>query len=76
MIKSSKEAISVNEIYDHFTKQPYGIKLGLLPVLVGLFFKANESSCALYTKDELGKQSLVTEFDQKIAESLYHLPET
>ena len=76
LIKSSKEAISVNEIYDHFTKQPYGIKLGLLPLLVGLFFKANESSCALYTKDELGKQSLVTEFDQKIAESLYHLPET
>ena len=47
-----------------------------MPVLVGLFFKANESSCALYTKDEQGKQSLVTEFDQKIAERLYHLPET
>ena len=28
----------------------------------------------LYIKDEQGKQSLVTEFDQKIAERLYHLP--
>ena len=68
--------MSVSGIYAHFVKQPYGIKLGLLPILVGLFFKANESSCALYTKDEQGKQSLVTEFDQKIAERLYHLPET
>ena len=76
LIKDSKEAVSVSEIYAHFVKQPYGIKLGLLPILVGLFFKANESSCALYTKDEQGKQSLVTEFDQKIAERLYHLPET
>ena len=45
-------------------------------MLIGLFFKANESSCALYIKDEQGKQSLVTEFDQKIAERLYHLPDT
>ena len=76
LIKDSKEALSVSEIYAHFVKQPYGIKLGLLPILVGLFFKVNDSSCALYTKDEQGKQSLVTEFDQKIAERLYHLPET
>ena len=76
LIKSSKEAINLSEIYGHFIKQPYGIKLGLLPLLIGLFFKANESSCALYIKDEQGKQSLVTEFDQKIAERLYHLPDT
>ncbi|MEC7168865.1 MAG: hypothetical protein VXV90_00360, partial [Pseudomonadota bacterium] len=76
LIKGSKEAINLSEIYGHFIKQPYGIKLGLLPLLIGLFFKANESSCALYIKDEQGKQSLVTEFDQKIAERLYHLPDT
>ena len=76
LIKNSKEAINISEIYAHFVKQPYGIKLGLLPILLGLFFKTNESSCALYTSDEQGKESLVTDFDQKIAEKLYHLPET
>ena len=76
LYKNSKEAINISEIYTHFVKQPYGIKLGLLPILLGLFFKANDSSCALYTSDEQGKESLVTEFDQKIAEKLYHLPET
>lgn len=76
LIKNSKEAINISEIYAHFVKQPYGIKLGLLPILLGLFFKANDSSCALYTIDEQGKESLVTDFDQKIAEKLYHLPET
>ena len=50
LIKGSKEAINLSEIYGHFIKQPYGIKLGLLPLLIGLFFKANESSCALYIK--------------------------
>ena len=72
LIKNSKKAINISEIYAHFVKQPYGIKLGLMPILLGLFFKANDSSCALYTSDEQGKESLVTEFDQKIAERLYH----
>ncbi|MDC0250604.1 hypothetical protein OAK11_00590 [Candidatus Pelagibacter sp.] len=76
LIKGSKEAVNVSDIYAHFVKQPYGIKIGLLPILIGIFFKATEASCAFYNKDEQGRESLITEFDQKIAERLYHMPET
>ena len=76
MIKKSKEAINVSDIYAHFVKQPYGIKAGILPVLLAVFFKSSEASCAFYNKDEQGRESLITEFDQRISERLYHLPET
>ena len=76
LIKSSKEAVNVSDIYAHFVKQPYGIKIGLLPILIGIFFKATEASCAFYNKDEQGRESLITEFDQKISERMYHMPET
>ena len=76
LIKGSKEAVNVSDIYAHFVKQPYGIKIGLLPILIGIFFKATEASCAFYNKDEQGRESLITEFDQKTAERMYHMPET
>jgi len=76
MIKKSKEALNISDIYAHFVKQPYGIKAGILPVLLAVFFKSSEASCAFYNKDEQGRESLITEFDQRISERLYHLPET
>jgi len=76
IIKGTKEAVNVNDLYAHFYKQPYGIKSGILPLLISVFFKTSEASCALYNKDEQGRESLVTEFDQKISERLYRLPET
>ena len=76
IIKKSKEAISISDIYAHFEKQPYGSKLGILPILLAVFFKSSEASCAFYNKDEQGRESLITDFDQKISERLYHLPET
>jgi hypothetical protein len=76
LIKGSKEPVVLNDIYTHFSKQPFGIKIGVLPILITIFFKISEGTCALYNKDEQGRESLVTEFDQRIAERLYHLPET
>lgn len=76
IIKGSKTPLNVSELYAHFFKQPYGVKIGLLPLLFSIFFKANKSSFALYNKDEQDKESLVIDFDQRIAERLYHLPET
>ena len=76
MIKSSKEAVNVSDIYAHFVQQPYGMKAGMLPILLAVFFKSSEASCAFYNKDEVGRESLITDFDQRIAERLYHLPET
>ena len=57
LIKKSKEALSVSDIYAHFEKQPFGSKLGILPILLAVFFKSNESSCAFYNQDEQGKES-------------------
>ena len=76
IIKKSKEAVSVSDIYAHFEKQPYGSKSGILPILLAVFFKSSEASCAFYNKDEQGRESLITDFDQRISERLYHLPET
>ena len=76
LIKSSKEPVNIADIYLRFAKQPFGIKFGALPLLISIFFKISEGSCALYNKDEQGKENLVTEFNQRIAERLYHLPET
>ena len=76
IIKSSKEAVNVSDIYAHFVQQPYGMKAGMLPILLAVFFKSSEASCAFYNKDEVGRESLITDFDQRIAERLYHLPET
>ena len=33
-IKSKDEPTSLNELYDLFSKQPYGIKKGLIPILL------------------------------------------
>ena len=47
-----------------------------MPILVGIFFKATEGFLyAFYNKDEKDKEYLITEFDQRVAERLYHMPE-
>ena len=62
IIKSSKEAVNVSDIYAHFVQQPYGMKAGMLPILLAVFFKSSEASCAFYNKDEVGRESLNNRF--------------
>ena len=57
-----------------FVKQPYGIKIRITANISRVvFLKQTSLRNALYTKDEQGKQSLVTEFDQNKAREFYHL---
>ena len=46
-----------------------------MPLLVSLFYKINEGSLALYNIDETGRESLITEHSQQVAEKFYQLPE-
>ena len=48
LIKGSKEPVVLNDIYTHFSKQPFGIKIGVLPILITIFFKdIRRNMCAL-----------------------------
>ena len=74
-LKKKKEPVSLQELFNIFSAQPYGVKTGILPLLVSLFYKINEGSFALYNVDESGKESLITEHAQQVAEKFYQLPE-
>ena len=74
-IKSKDEPTSLNELYDLFSKQPYGLKKGLIPILITAFYMANQGSFALYNTDEQGKEFLVTEYSQRICERFIYTPE-
>ncbi len=74
-LKNKKEPVAVKELFDIFSAPPYGLKTGILPLLISLFYKINEGSLALYNVDETGRESLITEYGQKIAEKFYQLPQ-
>jgi hypothetical protein len=74
-LKKKKEPVSLQELFNIFSAQPYGVKTGILPLLVSLFYKINEGSFALYNVDESGRESLITEHAQQVAEKFYQLPE-
>ena len=74
-IKDKRESVSLKDIYDLFQSPPYGLKSGLLPIIIAVFFKTKEGSLAMYDLNEQGNESLVTEFSQRISEKFYRLPE-
>ncbi len=75
-VKSKEEPTPLNELYDLFSRQPYGIKKGLIPILLATFYMTNEGSFALYNTDEQGKEFLITEYDRRICERFITTPET
>ena len=75
IIKEKKDPIPLTEIYNFFSKPPYGMKKGLLPLLTATFFKINEGSLAFYNVDDSGRESLITEYDLRICEKFVHIPE-
>ena len=75
LIKSKNEPTSLMDLYDLFSKQPYGLKKGLIPILLAAFYMTNEGSFALYNTDEQGKEFLITDFDKRICERFIHTPE-
>ena len=74
-VKNKKESVSLKEIYDVFQSPPYGLKTGLVPILISTFFKIKEGSLAIYELNDLGSESLVTDFSQRLAEKFHRLPE-
>ena len=75
LIKSKSEPTALSELYDLFGKQPYGLKKGLIPILIASFYMTNEGSFALYNTDEQGKEFLITDYDKQICERFIHIPE-
>jgi hypothetical protein len=52
----------VTEIYDVLRKPPYGVREGLLPLLLAIFVKANEADVALYERGTFVRHLGGTEF--------------
>ena len=50
------------------TKAPFGVKSGLLPILIACFYKANEDKYALYEKVNNQSESFITDFTEQIAD--------
>ena len=75
LIKSKSEPTALSELYDLFGKQPYGLKKGLIPILIASFYMTNEGSFALYNTDEQGKEFLITDYDKQICERFIHIPD-
>ena len=59
-----------------FRERPFGLKNGLIPILLASFYMADQGSFALYNTDEQGKEYLVTEYDKRLCERFIHTPET
>ena len=75
IIKEKKDPVPLTEIYSLFSKAPYGIKMGLLPLLTATFFKINEGSLAFYNIDDSRVESLITDYDPRICEKFIQIPE-
>ena len=75
-IKSQKDPVSLSSIYKIFRERPFGLKNGLIPILLASFYMADQGSFALYNTDEQGKEYLVTEYDKRLCERFIHTPET
>ena len=75
IIKEKKDPVPLTEIYSLFSKPPYGIKMGLLPLLTATFFKINEGSLAFYNVDDSRVESLITDYDPRICEKFVQIPE-
>ena len=75
-LKNKDTPTSLADLYELFQKQPFGLKKGLIPVLLATFFMTKHGSFALYNTDEQGKEFLVTDYDRKICERFIHMPET
>ena len=57
---------SLTDLYELFQKQPFGLKKGLIPVLLATFFMTKHGSFALYNTDEQGKEFFGTMFHASI----------
>ena len=65
LLNLNHEPTALSELYDLFGKQPYGLKKGLIPILIASFYMTNEGSFALYNTDEQGKEFLITDYDKQ-----------
>lgn len=50
LVLNSERIVGLNELYDVWTKPPYGVKTGLLPILALAFFMAYRNQLALYVE--------------------------
>jgi hypothetical protein len=76
LIKSKNELVPISELYTLFTKQPYGLKKGLVPILLATFIKINEGLIALYSIDEQQTETLITEYSNRVCERFIYTPES
>jgi len=73
-LAKQKNPTPLSEIYEFLKLPPFGIKSGVLPILITSFYKANEDKYALYEKVNNQPESFITEFTEQIADKFCFLP--
>lgn len=69
LISNADEYINAEQLFDLWSKPPYGIKRGLFPIILMLFILTNKSTLAVYHEN-----IFITDFDDVMVQYLLKLP--
>ena len=74
-LKEKDHPIKLIEIYSELRKPPFGIKAGILPLILIAFFKANEEHYALYENYDQQGDTFLTEYSPQTIDRIFQIPE-
>ena len=74
-LKDKEQPVQLSELYVELQKPPFGIKAGVLPLILITFFKANEEQYALYENFDKGGDTFLTEFSPQTVDRIFQIPE-
>ncbi|PHJ42774.1 hypothetical protein [Vibrio sp. PID17_43] len=75
LLADSENRVTVAELYQEWSKTPFGISNGLSPVLLLAFMLSNEGSLAFYDKDSTGQFMFITGPDEEFINKMIKRPQ-
>ena len=67
--------VKLSDLYVELKKPPFGIKAGILPLILISFFKANEEHYALYENYDQQGDTFLTEFSHQTVDRIFQIPD-
>ena len=74
-LKEKNHPVKLTEIYTELRKAPFGIKAGILPLILISFFKSNEEHYALYENYNQQGDTFLTEFSHQTVDRIFQIPD-
>jgi len=69
--RDSERRVKISDIYDELRQEPYGVRDGIIPILIAVFAKANEQNLAFYQNG-----SFISSMDSTVFQRIIKAPET